>query len=57
VKKDFSYVDLQVENLYSIELKEGESVHDRIISIENFIKSCGWTVEEFEIYREFGDLN
>lgn len=56
-KVKFDIVDFQVNEMYSKELQDNESVDDRILAIEDFIKSCGWTVEEFEIYRDYGELN
>ena len=53
----FAVVDAQVEKMFSDELKKGESVDDRILEIEDFIRVCGWTVEEFESYRQYGLLD
>lgn len=53
----FDILDSKVEELFSSELREGQTVDDRIIEIEKLIESSGWTVDEFELYRLYGALN
>lgn len=55
-KVPFEIVEDKVSQMYSKELGD-ESLDDRILAIEDFIKSCGWEIDEYETFRNFGDLN
>lgn len=56
-KIQFEIVESQVELLFSGGLKDNETVDDRLLKIEEFIISCGWDMDEYELRREFGILN
>jgi len=56
-KIQFEIVNSQVEDFFDSPLREDETVDQRLIVIEEFIGSCGWSVDEFELFREYGILN
>jgi hypothetical protein len=57
MKIPFEVVETQIETMFANALKEDEQLTDRLIAIEEFIESCGWDIDEYETYREFGVLN
>ena len=57
VKIAFEIVEKQIEKMFSNELKDDELLDERLIKIESFIESCGWDLDEYELYRHFGELN
>lgn len=56
MKVQFEIVEAQISQMYSDELKGNETLDERLIKIESFIESCGWSIDEYELYRHFGDL-
>ena len=46
--RKLSYAELNVglDQLYMQELIPGEQIHDRMETVENYIRSNGWTYDE-----------
>lgn len=57
MKVPFEIVNEKVESLFNSELHENQTVDNRLLEIEEFIEACGWSVDEFELFRQYGLLN
>jgi hypothetical protein len=56
-KVAFNILNYEVDKLFDKPLSDGETVEGRIEQIEDYIQSCGWRLEEFEMRQYYGELN
>ena len=56
-KIPYLVVELQVEKFYTEGLQKGETLHEFLLKIEAFIESCGWSVDEYDVRHQFGEIN
>jgi len=56
-KIPFPVVEVQVEKFYVEGIQEGETLHEFLLKVEDFIESCGWDVDEYDARFQFGEVD
>lgn len=43
----YESVAIEIEKLYDFSITDEKQIEERCLFIQNFIESCGWTIEDY----------
>ena len=57
VKVPFEIVEAKITSMFDAGRNEDELLTDFLEKVDAFVEACGWSLEEYELRRTYGELN